>query len=163
MNMRRQFSILLGVWCLGIAACVPPQEQRVRIGDAVFVVQTAASPRARRTGLMGRRSLDDNEGMLFVFERSGRYPFWMKNMKIPLDILWIDAQFRIVHIEPSVPPCTMEPCPGYHPALAARYVLELPAGSVVRHRIGRGDTVEFLEKRDPPKTVFPRGSAGVIL
>jgi uncharacterized membrane protein (UPF0127 family) len=88
---------------------------------------------------MYRESLGRNEGMLFVFEQSGFYPFWMKNTLIPLDIIWIDEDWRIVSIAESVPPCRAEPCPTYPPAAQARYVVEVNAGFARRHGVARGD------------------------
>ena len=86
------------------------------------------TPDAVERGLMFRESLGPNEGMLFVFEKAGFYPFWMKNTLIPLDIIWIDEAWRIVSIAESVPPCRADPCPTYPPAGDARYVVEVSAG-----------------------------------
>ena len=75
---------------------------------------------------MHRESLDEKSGMLFVFPEDGRYGFWMKNTLIPLDIIWIDNDQRVVDIQ-TAQPCTAEPCPSYTPSGDARYVLEINA------------------------------------
>jgi uncharacterized membrane protein (UPF0127 family) len=82
--------------------------------------------------------------MLFLFEEEGIQSFWMKNMRFSIDILWLDRQRRIVHIEPDVPPCTADPCPSYTPRAAAMYVLELKNGSVKRHNLKLYDRLDFI-------------------
>jgi uncharacterized protein len=99
------------------------------------------TPSAIERGLMFRESLPPNEGMLFVFERTGVYPFWMKNTLVPLDIIWLDEDWRIVSIAASVPPCRADPCPTSPPDGPARYVVEVNAGFTRRHGIARGDRV----------------------
>ena len=91
---------------------------------------------------MFRKSLGPNEGMLFVFDQAGFYPFWMKNTLIPLDIIWIDERWRIVSVAESVPPCRADPCPTYPPAGDALYVVEVAAGFARTHRVARGDRLE---------------------
>jgi uncharacterized protein len=73
----------------------------------------------------------------------------MKNMKISIDMLWLDARGAVVHVEAAVPPCEAEPCPSYRPLKAARYVLELPAGDAARLGLAPGAHV-MLENIEPP-------------
>ncbi len=68
----------------------------------------------------------------------------MKNTYFPLDMLWLDSNRHIVHIEEDVPPCPAEPCPSYMPAKPARYVLELVSGSVKRNGLKIGDRLDFI-------------------
>lgn len=98
----------------------------------------------RAKGLMFRNTLNDDQGMLFVFEEEGLYSFWMKNMNIAIDILWLDRQKRIVHLEHNVPPCKKEPCPTYAPLVPAKYVLELKAGSIEARKLKMFDRIEFI-------------------
>ena len=65
-------------------------------------VEVAATEAARQRGLMFRERLAPEEGMVFVFDEVGHYPFWMKNTLIPLDIVWVDPRFTVVHV---APPC----------------------------------------------------------
>ncbi|HEX2309995.1 MAG TPA: DUF192 domain-containing protein [Vicinamibacterales bacterium] len=111
-----------------------------RGGDQVRA-EIVDTPAAIEQGLMFRESLPPNEGMLFVFEQTGVYPFWMKNTLIPLDIIWLDEDWRIVSMAASVPPCRADPCPTYPPAGPARYVVEVNAGFTRTHGIARGDRV----------------------
>ena len=100
----------------------------------------------RKEGLSGKDSLPINEGMLFVFDSKGFYPFWMKDMKFPIDIIWIDENKNIVSIAASVVP---EPGKDdsalslYKPTAEALYVLEINAGLSVLHNVQVGDQVNF--------------------
>ena len=87
--------------------------------------------------------------MLFVFPRPGRHRFWMHECLISLDILWLDAQGKVIHIEPSLPVCRSLPCPDYGPDLDALYVLELGAGVAGQAGIRLGDRLEMLFAEPP--------------
>ena len=113
--------------------------------------ELAVSDQERQRGLMFRESLEENQGMLFVFEEEAFYSFWMKNTWIALDILWLDRGKRIVHIETDVPPCRSEPCPSYGPRIPALYVLELKAGSVEARGLKMFDRLEFILPERPKK------------
>ena len=76
------------------------------------------------------KEMPENEGMLFIFEKSGIYPFWMKNTLIPLDIIWLDENQNIVFIKKNALPCKEDPCPSINPNKTARYVLEINSGLV---------------------------------
>ncbi|MCP2620252.1 DUF192 domain-containing protein [Candidatus Aminicenantes bacterium AC-334-K16] len=112
-----------------------------------IIAELAVTPLERQRGLMFREELAADEGMLFVFEEDGLYSFWMKNMKFSIDILWLDKNKRIIHLEENVPPCTTEPCPSYTPALPSRYVLELKAGSIKTHSLKLFQQVDFILPR----------------
>jgi uncharacterized membrane protein (UPF0127 family) len=106
-------------------------------------VELADTPQKRSRGLMFRKQLASNTGMLFVFEEAGEWSFWMKNTNIALDILWLGPDKRIIHVEENVPGCKQDPCPEYKPNKDALYVLELPAGSVKREQLAKGMKLEF--------------------
>ena len=105
----------------------------------------ATDEETRQQGLMWRESLAPGKGMLFLFPATGIQPFWMKNTLIPLDIIWIDENRRVVHIARDVAPCRADPCPSYPPAAPARYVLELAAGQAAAHDLTLGDSVAFRD------------------
>lgn len=92
-------------------------------------------------GLMFRQDLDRNNGMLFVYESEKKRSFWMKNTLIPLDMLFIDTDFRIIDIKENVQPCKTETCPSYPSKFPAQYVLEVNAGFVMMNNIEIGDSV----------------------
>jgi uncharacterized membrane protein (UPF0127 family) len=108
-----------------------PAGGNVCVNKKCYSVEMAKTPEQWRNGLMNRASLDKNGGMLFVLPESGNYSFWMKNTLIPLDIIWIDANLRIVSIARAAQPC-VEPdyCALLDPGINARYVLEVNAGQM---------------------------------
>lgn len=97
----------------------------------------------RSLGLMFRESLKEGNGMLFIFDNSDRYSFWMKNVKFPIDIIFVNEDKQIVHIYKSVPPCSEEPCEHYTPALPAKYVVEVVAGFSDKYNVEIGQEVEI--------------------
>ena len=108
-----------------------------------FTVELATTSDAREQGLMYRESLDQDKGMLFIFDEPGRYSFWMKNMKIPIDICWIDEDKRIIDVKSNLPPCEVEPCALYTPKSNARYVLEIAAGAANATGLKPGEPLKF--------------------
>ena len=93
-------------------------------------------------GLSGRENLLSNHGMLFIFSTPDRYGFWMKEMKFPIDILWLSNDGSVMHTEegvsPETYPQTFAPKSGL-----ARYVLELPAGYSREHQVEIGDKIDL--------------------
>lgn len=117
---------------------------RVVFPDGFVVrVELATDDETRAQGLMFRDHLRDGTGMLFLFPRTAEYPFWMKNTLIPLDMIWMDEQRRIVHVKSDVPPCQADPCPSYAPGVPARYILEVAAGVARQHQLGPGNVLRF--------------------
>jgi len=110
---------------------------------SAVIVEIASDDPTREQGLMYRDHMADDRGMIFLFPQSGDYPFWMKNTLIPLDMIWMDADHRIVHIAHNVPPCKADPCPNYPPNAKASSVLELAAGVAAKHHLRDGDVLRF--------------------
>ena len=110
--------------------------------DGVSVhAEVVTTEAARGRGLSGRESLPDGQGMLFVFEKSDRYAFWMKEMHFPIDIIWLDENFTIVSITEDALP---ESYPAtFRPTTPVRYVLEVPAGFVRRNSVIVGNKISF--------------------
>ena len=108
-----------------------------------ITAELAVTAEERGRGLMFREKLLPDQGMLFVFEVEDFHSFWMKNTLIALDMLWLDKERRIVHIERDVPPCRADPCPSYTPRRPGSYVLELKAGSADRLKLKLFDRLEF--------------------
>ena len=92
---------------------------------------------------MFRPQLAPDQGMLFIFPQVDRHAIWMKNVLMALDILWLDEQRQIVHIEKNVPPCKRTPCPIYRPTTPARYVIELSTGTANAHQLRSGIILAF--------------------
>lgn len=111
----------------------------VMIGGEKVSVVLATTDSQREQGLSGTEPLEANQGMLFVFPEDGVYRFWMKDMKYAIDIIWIDADGRIVFIAPSVSPDTYPD--SFGPDAPSRYVLEVSAGFAAAHHVSIGDRV----------------------
>ena len=113
--------------------------------DFVIHAELADTPFKRAQGLMYRDSLPDDRGMLFIFGESQAWTFWMKNTRLPLDILWLNEQKQIVHLEANVPICTLsgDGCPQYQSNEPAMYVLELRGGRAKALRLTRGTKLRF--------------------
>jgi uncharacterized protein len=96
-------------------------------------------------GLMFRDSLAADRGMLFVYAKPGKYQFWMYQVRIPLDMIWLDRSRKIVEIEANVPPCKTRAseCSQYGGQSDAQYVLELAGGVAAKHGLRTGDTLAF--------------------
>lgn len=141
---------LLHVLLISLVAPVwadPLMTYPLRIGKRTLRVEVAATPEERQTGLMHRRSLGEDQGMLFIFERRGLWGMWMKNTYIPLSVAFIGEDGRIINIEDMVPHTE----DSHNAAAPARYALEMNKGWFARHRIRPGALVEGLNSLPRPK------------
>ncbi len=109
-------------------------------------VEIRDTPNERALGLMYKESLAEDEGMLFVFEKPDKYTFWMKNMKISIDMIFINEDKEIVHIVHNATPCISENCELYPTPVAAKYVVETVAGVSEKHTLemGQGVSLDIL-------------------
>lgn len=110
------------------------------VGQRTVQAEIARTPEARRRGLMERRSLAPNHGMLFVFDEDDRHCFWMKDTPLPLSIAFIDAQGRIVSIQDMQPHQLQTHCPPQ----PVRYALEMAQGWFLHAGVLVGDTASPL-------------------
>ncbi len=108
-----------------------------------FIVELAKTNAERENGLMNRKELDRDKGMLFIFDNEGIYPFWMKNTLIPLDMIWLDDNSRVVFISQNVQPCKSLICPIVIPSAKAKYVLEINADVTKNLGIKMGDVAKL--------------------
>jgi len=93
----------------------------------------------KKQGLMGRKQLLEGHGMLFTYDHEVQPDFWMKNMLIPLDFVWLNRQGEVVNISERIPPCGANNCPIITSPKRVQYVLELPSGSIQKIKIKSGD------------------------
>jgi len=100
-------------------------------------VEVASDPIKRARGLMFRESLGENEGMLFVFDKSSKHGFWMVNTTIPLDAIHFNANKEVVDII-QMEPCRIVKCPSYFPKAESRYVLEVNQNFSRKNNITEG-------------------------
>lgn len=118
-----------------------PPENFVCFGTAYcFEVEVAQTREERMLGLMLRESMPMGNGMLFIFEETGRHPFWMKNTLMELDIIWMDENGIIKFIKRGAEPCQSDPCPMIDPGVDALYVLEIKAGMADVFSLNVGDS-----------------------
>ena len=111
---------------------------------ARFTVEIANTPETWEHGLMERAALAPNAGMLFIFPDVAPRTFWMMHTLIPLDMLFIAADGRIINIQDSAPPCVPpRRCPTYNSTAPAKYVLEIAGGRAQALGIRAGDHVHF--------------------
>jgi uncharacterized membrane protein (UPF0127 family) len=104
-------------------------------------VELAQTPTEKATGLSFRKYLGDYDGMLFVNESAVTTPYWMKDVLIPLDIIFIDSQNFVVDIKESQAPCSDTYCPTISPSQSYMYVLEVNSGFCERNNIGVGNGI----------------------
>lgn len=116
------------------------------INNRTFNVKVVKTLKDRQVGLSATNNLPENQGMLFVFEKKDIYPFWMRNMKFPIDIIFIDDNKVVEVIKDAQPPKPGTPISEltiYRPQSKANYVLEINAGLSERYAIKKGDMVTF--------------------
>ena len=114
----------------------------VRVGTGVFQTRIADNEASLQQGLSGVEKLKPNEGLLMIFASDDTWGIWMKDMKIPLDIVWLDSNKSVVNIVKNASP-ELSTTKTFTPVKAARYVIELPEGSVVKNSITIGDKATF--------------------
>jgi len=104
-------------------------------------VEVVETPEARQRGLMYRKQLPQNAGMLFIFDRPDQHSFWMHNTLVPLDIIFITADWNVLGIVENATPLTDSPrsVPGQ-----SQYVLEVNAGFSRRHGLQAGTSVKYV-------------------
>lgn len=115
-----------------------PLSVRLKVGDQIILLEVAQTPEQQQMGLMHRTSLASDRGMVFPFSPARRVGFWMQNVLINLDMVFVRAG-KIVAIESQVPPCTAEPCAIYGPDALVDQVIELRGGRASELGIKVGD------------------------
>ena len=142
--MRNHLFLLFGAACAAsLAACAARATgPSVELKGQHFDVEIADTEPARERGLMFRESMPADHGMLFLFDDSSERTFWMKNCRMPLDILYFDDKYKLVSAQQRVPACRSEPCPVYPSNGSAKYVLELNAGTADKLGVKPGDMLK---------------------
>ena len=132
------FRSLAALLALSLSGCASADGDWVELAGYRYAVEVADDDAERARGLMFRDVLAEGHGMFFIHERTAPLAYWMKNTRIPLDILYFDESLRLVSQQRDVPPCSGgDACPAYPSDAPARYVLELNAGEAAR--IGASD------------------------
>ena len=127
----------------------------VKIKDLIVYVDLAKTPEQQAKGLSIKNTLNENEGMLFIFDTPKEYSFWMKDMKFPIDIMWIGSDNKIVYIEKNLQPCAFFLfCTSYSPHANSKYVLEVPSNYTAKNSIVIGDRVDFSIGNSTQNTMY---------
>lgn len=112
-----------------------------------ITAEVMTNPTDMSRGMMFRESLPPDRGMLFIHSSPGKYPYWMYQVTIPLDIIWMDSSRRVVEISANTPPCGKPPsakeCPNYGGNQNALYVLELGGGEAAKNGVQVGSAIGF--------------------
>ncbi len=111
------------------------------VGTSTLSADLAVTEDEQEKGLGGRSSLGDNQGMLFVFDKPDYISIWMKDMLFPIDIAWLDKDFKVITVQEDVSPNTYPK--SYTPEKPSLYVLEVNAGYFKEHGVSAGDTLRF--------------------
>ncbi|HMV53385.1 MAG TPA: DUF192 domain-containing protein [Rhodocyclaceae bacterium] len=130
-----------------LAACAQPAMPTVELSIGLHRIEAerADSFATRAQGLMHRRQMAANHGMLFVFDRAERHCMWMRNTLIPLSVAFIDESGAILNIEDMAPQTEDTHCA----AAPARYALEMNAGWFAQRKLVPGARVSGIELRNP--------------
>ena len=143
---RKQILLIIGLVLVLVLVMNLPREDSansVCFEETCFEVEIVDSLETRTKGLMFRERMNENRGMWFVFEESKVYPFWMKNTLIPLDMIWIDENLKVVAIIENAVPCESDPCKHYNPEIEALYVLEINRGLASEQGLEIGNIVSI--------------------
>lgn len=126
-----------------------PISAKAVIGDTEFALEVAETPRQQAMGLMYRPPLPDQRGMLFPFSSPRPASFWMRNVPVPLDMVFV-YDGTVQAITHSAPPCEAMPCPTYGPgSQLIDYVIELRGGRAEEAGLAVGDTVVITPVEEP--------------
>ncbi len=121
--------------------------RKITINGATLDVEIADDSKKMERGLMFRDTLPENHGMLFVFDHEEKYTFWMMNMTINLDIIWLDTNGKVVYTVEDAKPCIdaahTSSCT-FSPDKPAKYVLEVNSGFVQKHGINENSVMRIL-------------------
>ena len=140
MPIQRATTLLILLTAFLLSAC-EASEPWVDVEGKRFTVEIADDDQSRARGLMFRDEMADDHGMFFIFSREQPRSFWMRNTRIPLDIIYLDRDLKVVSIAADTPPCRSRRCPSYPSRGPAQYVLEINAGQAEALGLERGEAV----------------------
>ena len=151
--MLKQFQVFAAA-VLALSACgtKPTEIADLNLTEVTFpngktvAAETMLRDVDQMRGMMFRDALAKDRGMLFVHPADGNYPYWMYQVRIPLDIIWMNRERKIVEISANTPPCpskSAKECPSFGGHERAHYVLELAGGGAALYGLKVGDTLSF--------------------
>jgi hypothetical protein len=116
--------------------------KKVCFENTCITADVARTGASRSRGLGFRDSLAQNRGMLFIWDKEASYGIWMKNMRFPIDIIWLDKDKKIVDIKRDAQPCVTA-CKISRPSGLAQYVIEVNSGFCEAHQVAPGGEIKF--------------------
>lgn len=145
MTIKKLKPILILVLLL-VAGCMNADVKMIPlyIGSEKFTVEVADTQMKQAMGMMFRKTVADDFGMLFVYGEEDYHGFWMKNCFVHLDIIYLNKDKQVVDMFVNVPPCKKDPCKSYRTSVPAQYVLELRANRTKELKLKEGDTISFI-------------------
>jgi uncharacterized membrane protein (UPF0127 family) len=140
--------------CLCLAACSNDtatiedfNSQTVTLPDGTKVkAEVMMNPKDMMRGMMFRDTFPEGKAMLFIHNSPTNQPYWMYQVKVPLDIVWMDKNHRVVEMVENAPPCKTEKasgCPNYGGNRTYSFVIELPGGYARKHGVREGEVLQF--------------------
>ncbi|MBU3942838.1 DUF192 domain-containing protein [Patescibacteria group bacterium] len=108
-----------------------------------FNVEVVEGLADKAKGLMERESLAENSGMLFLYNQERVISIWTKNMKIPIDVIWLNKDLEVVYLVENAQPCLTEKCESFKPETKAQYILEINAGQIQQNDVQLGHKAEL--------------------
>ena len=133
--------LLVAMLGIGLAQKMMQPKTTLRLGDGIFTTYVAATDETRARGLGGTKPLEPNQAMLLAFDHDANWSIWMKDVSYPIDVVWVDANKRVVHIVKNMPPDSYPD--QFTPDKPARYVFEFAAGTVEKKAIKVGGEARF--------------------
>jgi uncharacterized membrane protein (UPF0127 family) len=119
-------------------------QSKITVNNFELIADLAITNDQQVKGLDVKDQLKENEGMLFVEKQPAKYDFWMRGMKFPIDIIWLDSNRTVIHIEHNLQPCVSDlHCPLFTPDKDALYILETVAGFSQKHNVKIGTHMDF--------------------
>jgi uncharacterized membrane protein (UPF0127 family) len=153
LNFRMQHILLMMLAAMLTTACSDKEtiedfhDRTVTLPDGAEIrAEVMTRDQDMMRGMMFRDSFPEGRGMLFIHGSPGKHHYWMYQVKVPLDIIWMDNSGRVVEMSENTPPCKAEKaseCPNYGGNETSVVVLELPAGNARKHGIDVGDSIRF--------------------
>ncbi|MDE2188546.1 MAG: DUF192 domain-containing protein [Patescibacteria group bacterium] len=129
---------------IGSTALTPANSFEWSLPGSAINLLAAVTPSEQEQGLGDLRYLASSTGMFFIFNQPGNYGFWMKGMEFPLDIIWLDQNFKIVHIENDLSTSTYPDV--FYPDALSRYVIEVNAGIAKQYDLSVGQTMQIYQR-----------------
>lgn len=143
--------LILGMSLLGFGNMIFSDQDSYSDGEIItgflngaqYQLEVAVSSQAQRQGLMNRSSLAQDRGMIFIYSQEEMRSFWMKDTLVSLDMIFLDKNGYVVHIEEQVPPCLEKPCTSYSSKYPSQYVIEIKAGQSEKIGLSQGQHVAW--------------------